>query len=100
MTFELIAQDAFAFHEKGFPTRDIRQIPGLPESGEYHWRDGGEPHINNPASIANIEDAVRTKNDPYYEAYPCQSMSRSKTAPFAACSTLTLREKPGTNRSS
>ena len=69
MTFELIAQDAFAFHDKGFPSRDIRQIPGLAESGEYHWRDGGEPHINDPVSIANIQDAVRTKNDKSYEAY-------------------------------
>ena len=63
MTFELIAQDAFAFHNKGFPTRETVTIPGLPESGEYHWRDGGEPHVNDPASIANIQDAVRTKND-------------------------------------
>ena len=69
MTFELIAQDGFAFHEKGFPTRPIVQIPGLPESGEYHWRDGGEAHVNDPVSIANIQDAVRTKNDKSYEAY-------------------------------
>ncbi|PGH13754.1 hypothetical protein AJ79_03453 [Helicocarpus griseus UAMH5409] len=69
MTFEQIAQDAFAFHEKGFPSRNIAEIPGLPESGEYHWRDGGEPHVNDPVSIANIQDAVRTKNDRSYEAY-------------------------------
>ena len=69
MTFELIAQDAFAFHEKGYPSRAIQEIPGLAESGEYHWRDGGEAHINDPVSIANIQDAVRTKNDKSYEAY-------------------------------
>lgn len=68
-TLELIAQDALAFHEKGFPSRDIVRIPGLPESGEYHWRDGGEAHINDPIAIANIQDAVRTKNDKSYEAY-------------------------------
>ena len=69
MTFELIAQDAFALHEKGFPSRNILEIPGLAETGEYHWRDGGEPHVNDPTSIANIQDAVRTKNDKSYEAY-------------------------------
>jgi len=69
VTFEGIAQDAFALHEKGFPARHVKGIPGLPESGEYHWRDGGEPHINDPTSIANIQDAVRTKNDKSYEAY-------------------------------
>ncbi|KAL2845453.1 hypothetical protein BJY01DRAFT_214283 [Aspergillus pseudoustus] len=69
MTFELIAQDAFAFHERGYASRSIIDIPGLTESGEYHWRDGGEDHINDPVSIANIQDAVRTKNDKSYEAY-------------------------------
>jgi glutamate synthase (NADPH/NADH) len=69
MTFELIAQDALALHEKGFPSRSITEIPGLSETGEYHWRDGGEPHVNDPVSIANIQDAVRMKNDKSYEAY-------------------------------
>ena len=69
LTFELIAQDAFAFHEKGFPSLNILEIPGLAETGEYHWRDGGEPHVNDPVSIANIQDAVRVKNDKSYEAY-------------------------------
>ncbi|KAI4266545.1 MAG: hypothetical protein L6R38_008675 [Xanthoria sp. 2 TBL-2021] len=78
MTFELIAQDAFAFHEKGFPSREIVSIPGLAESGEYHWRDGGEPHINDPTSIANIQDAVRTKNDKSYEAYSMSEYEQIK----------------------
>lgn len=69
ITFELIAQDAFALHEQGFPSRKVVTIPGLAESGEYHWRDGGEPHVNDPVSIANIQDAVRSKNDKSYEAY-------------------------------
>lgn len=79
MTFELIAQDAFAIHEKGFPSRDISNIPGLAESGEYHWRDGGEPHINDPVSIANIQDAVRTKNDKSYEAYSMSEYEQIKS---------------------
>ena len=78
MTFDLIAQDAFAFHEKGFPSRSIKEIPGLTESGEYHWRDGGEPHINDPVSIANIQDAVRTKNDKSYEAYSLSEYEQIK----------------------
>ena len=78
VTFELIAQDAFAFHEKGFPSRHIVTIPGLAESGEYHWRDGGEPHINDPVSIANIQDAVRTKNDKSYEAYSMSEYEQIK----------------------
>ncbi|KAI9846186.1 MAG: glutamate synthase [NADH] [Sclerophora amabilis] len=78
LTFELIAQDAFAFHEKGFPSRQIIEIPGLAESGEYHWRDGGESHVNDPVSIANIQDAVRTKNDKSYEAYSLSEYEQIK----------------------
>ncbi|KAI0974848.1 glutamate synthase [Xylaria arbuscula] len=68
-TYTHIAEDAFRFHERGFPSRETVSVPGLPESGEYHWRDGGEAHINDPTSIANMQDAVRTKNDKSYEAY-------------------------------
>lgn len=78
ITFESIAEDAFAFHERGFPSREIVSVPGLPETGEYHWRDGGESHINDPLSIANIQDAVRSKNDKSYEAYSLASYEQIK----------------------
>ncbi|CAG8748842.1 12279_t:CDS:2, partial [Racocetra fulgida] len=52
-----------------YPSRDTIIPPGLPESGEYHWRDGGEPHINDPVGIANLQDAVRSKNKSAYDAY-------------------------------
>lgn len=79
ITFELIAEDALRFHERGFPSRYTINIPGLPESGEYHWRDGGEAHINDPTSIANIQDAVRTKNDKSYEAYSLSEYEQIKS---------------------
>ncbi|KAH6661667.1 glutamate synthase [Verticillium dahliae] len=76
--FEYIAEDAFRFHERGFPSRYTVGVTGLPESGEYHWRDGGEAHINDPTSIANIQDAVRTKNDKSYEAYSLSEYEQIK----------------------
>ncbi|EFQ32238.1 glutamate synthase [Colletotrichum graminicola] len=79
-TFEAIAEDGFRFHERGFPSRYTVGVKGLPESGEYHWRDGGEAHMNDPTCIANIQDAVRTKNDKSYEAY-----SRSQYEQIKAC---------------
>ena len=78
ITFDYIAEDAFAFHERGYPSRHIVSVPGLPETGEYHWRDGGEAHINDPVSIANIQDAVRTKNDKSYEAYSLSAYEQIK----------------------
>ena len=94
MTVELIAQDAFAFHEKGFPTRDISNIPGLAESGEYHWRDGGEPHVNDPVAIANVQDAVRTKNDKSYEAYSLAEFEQIKNCTLRGMLDFDFEQKP------
>ncbi|KAK3076847.1 glutamate synthase [NADH], partial [Coniosporium uncinatum] len=93
MTFELIAQDAYALHEKGYPSRSIVEIPGLAETGEYHWRDGGEPHVNDPTSIANIQDAVRTKNDKSYEAYSKSEYEQIKNCTLRGLLDFTFDER-------
>lgn len=69
VTFDIFALDALTLHETGYPTRNVVQPVGLPESGEYHWRDGGAPHIAEPTGIANLQDAVRQKNQSSYDAY-------------------------------
>ena len=94
MTFELIAQDAFALHEKGFPSRAIREIPGLTETGEYHWRDGGEPHVNDPTAIANVQDAVRQKNDKSYEAYSMRQYEQIKNCTLRGMLDFDFEERP------
>lgn len=50
-------------------TDDAFRSPFQPESGEYHFRNGGEAHINDPMGIANLQDAVREKNQNAYDAY-------------------------------
>nr|XP_031860713.1 uncharacterized protein CI109_003756 [Kwoniella shandongensis]KAA5527785.1 hypothetical protein CI109_003756 [Kwoniella shandongensis] len=79
-TFELLAMDAFEFHERAWPTRDIVSIPGMPESGEYHYRQGSEMRVNDPVSIAQLQDAVRQKNQTAYDAYSKNSRESIKRA--------------------
>lgn len=67
--FDQLAADALAFHERAYPEHEVVMPNALPESGEYHWRDGGEPHINTPNAIADLQDAVRNKNEKAYSAY-------------------------------
>lgn len=69
VTFEYIAQDAFTMHERGFPDRSTVKPIGLAETGEYHWRDGGDAHVNDPAAIAQLQDAVKNKLQTAYDAY-------------------------------
>jgi glutamate synthase (NADPH/NADH) len=64
---------------EGWPSRETIIPPGMPESGEYHWRDGGEAHINDPAGIANLQDAVREKNQSAYDAYARNANEQTKS---------------------
>ncbi|KAI7863956.1 hypothetical protein BDF14DRAFT_1838900 [Spinellus fusiger] len=69
VTFDVFAMDALSLHETGYPSRNLVQPVALPESGEYHWRDGGESHIADPTGIGHLQDAVRQKNQSSYDAY-------------------------------
>ncbi|KAJ3020347.1 glutamate synthase [NADH] [Thoreauomyces humboldtii] len=76
--FDILALDTMAFHEAAWPSRETIAVESLPESGDYHWRDGGESHINDPASIASLQDAVRRKNTNAYEEYSKHSYEQIK----------------------
>ncbi|XP_055847027.1 uncharacterized protein LOC129912694 [Episyrphus balteatus] len=41
----------------------------LRNPGNYHWRHGGESHINEPASIASLQEAAVSKNQSAFEAF-------------------------------
>ena len=76
--FDILALDALTFHESSWPSRSTVSIRTLPETGDFHWRNGGEPHINDPVSIANLQDAVRRKNLNAYQEYSRQSFNEIK----------------------
>jgi glutamate synthase (NADPH/NADH) len=73
-----LALDAINFHESAWPTRSTVSVHTLPESGDFHWRTGGEPHINDPDSISSLQDAVRRKNQNAYDAYSRQAYQQIK----------------------
>ncbi|CAJ1972277.1 unnamed protein product [Sphenostylis stenocarpa] len=72
-TFETLARDALQLHELAFPSRFFS--PGsaeavtLPNPGDYHWRKGGEVHLNDPLAIANLQEAARTNSVDAYKQY-------------------------------
>ncbi|KAI8073820.1 hypothetical protein BC940DRAFT_329381 [Gongronella butleri] len=72
VTFDLIARDAVTMYDLsrlGTEGQPLLQPRALPETGEYHWRAGGQQHIAEPAGMAYLQDAVRQKNQATYEAY-------------------------------
>ncbi|KAH3667920.1 hypothetical protein WICMUC_005133 [Wickerhamomyces mucosus] len=69
ITFEYLAQDAFTLHDFGYPTRETVKPKILPESGSWHWRDGGSKHVNDPIAIASLQQAVRNKDSNAFDTY-------------------------------
>lgn len=72
-TFEALALDALQLHELAFPTRALppgsAESVALPNPGDYHWRKGGEPHLNDPLAIAKLQEAARSNSVAAYKEY-------------------------------
>ncbi|XP_071710189.1 glutamate synthase 1 [NADH], chloroplastic-like isoform X2 [Rutidosis leptorrhynchoides] len=72
-TFEALAGDALQLHGLGFPTRgyppNSAEAVALPNNGDYHWRKGGEIHLNDPLAIAKLQEAARGNSVAAYKEY-------------------------------
>ncbi|KAI6098667.1 hypothetical protein EDD17DRAFT_1829712 [Pisolithus thermaeus] len=77
--FDLLALDMFELHECGWPMWGTILPHGIPESDKYHWRDGGDAHINDPGGIASLKDAVRKKNQTVYDVYALNANEQVKS---------------------
>ncbi|EYB90153.1 hypothetical protein Y032_0223g2677 [Ancylostoma ceylanicum] len=74
-TFEILAAEALKRHRAAFPAaaNADKHVFGdsrvLVASGTYHWRAGGEKHINEPEAIAKLQAATRTNNAKTFHEY-------------------------------
>jgi glutamate synthase (NADPH/NADH) large chain len=59
--FDVLAAEAVRRHEIGYPVRpESRQLPVLPNGGQYQWRKDGETHLFSPEVISKLQEAART----------------------------------------
>ncbi|KAF8380054.1 hypothetical protein HHK36_027524 [Tetracentron sinense] len=83
VTFEMLAWDAFRLHEMAFPTRVLpsgsAEAVALPNPGDYHWRKGGEVHLNDPLAIAKLQEAARANSVAAYREYSRRIQELNKT---------------------
>jgi glutamate synthase (NADPH/NADH) len=72
-TFEMLANDSLRLHELAFPSRALppgsAEAVALPNPGDYHWRKGGEIHLNDPLAIAKLQEAARGNSVAAYKEY-------------------------------
>ncbi|KAK9094113.1 hypothetical protein Scep_025582 [Stephania cephalantha] len=82
-TFEMLARDAFRLHELAFPVRSLppgsAEAVALPNPGDYHWRKGGEVHLNDPLAIAKLQEAARANSVTAYKEYSKRIQELNKT---------------------
>ncbi|XP_055379019.1 uncharacterized protein LOC129610451 [Condylostylus longicornis] len=68
VTLEILAKEGLERFKLTYgdlsPDQKILRNPG-----QYHWRHGGEHHINEPASIAYLQEAAANNNKSAYEKY-------------------------------
>ncbi|ESO83470.1 hypothetical protein LOTGIDRAFT_133427 [Lottia gigantea] len=63
--FKVLSQEAINRHDVAYCERKGDNILVM-NPGQYHWRDGGEKHINDPMSIANLQEAAKTNSKDAY----------------------------------
>lgn len=67
VNLDLLATETFERHQNAFEVSPDSLI--MRDAGNYHWRAGGEKHLNEPASIASLQEAAVNKNKTAYERF-------------------------------
>jgi len=68
--FEALYRDLERFHMDAFPRHSQVEDQILVRSdGQFHWRDGGEAHLNTPGGMANLQVAARTNSRDAYKEF-------------------------------
>lgn len=67
--FEAIYRDLEKFHEDAFPAHETEEHMLVRSDGQYHYRDGGEAHLNTPAGMVNLQIAARTNSRESYKEF-------------------------------
>jgi len=77
ITFKTIAEENLQRHEIAFGKQEC-DARILRNPGFLHWRSGGEKHVNDPESIASLQEATKSNNKNAYEKYCAAAMASIK----------------------
>lgn len=69
---ETLERHSMAYTDKSPDTKIVRN------PGTFHWRNGGESHINEPASVASLQEAAANKNAKAFEDYKRSTLKSVK----------------------
>lgn len=72
----MLAVEAFERHRCAYRVAVDNLI--LRDAGGFHWRAGGEKHLNDPGSIAALQESAVSKNKTAYEKFREATMESVK----------------------
>lgn len=67
--FDVLASEAINRHRETYEMKRTGDNYLPRDPGFYHWRSGGEKHINDPEAIANLQDAAKTQSKQSYRSF-------------------------------
>ena len=92
--FNIILEESLQRHEIAFGDKEcdsrILRNPGF-----FHWRSGGEKHINDPSSIGLLQEATKYENKNAYQKYVDAAIKSIKDCTLRGQLELTYPEDGG-----
>ena len=64
--FAVLAEEMERRHRVGYPDQALDALRELPNPGDFHWRSGGDRHMWDPSSIADLQVAARAGSEDAY----------------------------------
>ena len=64
--FAVLTEEMERRHRIGYPDQALEALRELPNPGDFHWRSGGDRHMWDPASIADLQVAARANSEDAY----------------------------------
>ncbi|GFN84677.1 glutamate synthase [NADH] [Plakobranchus ocellatus] len=93
VTFEILAQEALNRHNLAYALHDCdNQL--VMTKGTYHWRSGGEKHMNDPTTIGNLQDAAKSNSRASYEKFSESAWASAQTCTLRGQFSLRSANKP------
>ncbi len=88
--FEDIGLSSILRHEYGFPSREslerTYEVPVRQNAGDYHYRSGGEIHVNKPSAISALQASVRMRDQSSFDAHlSYKDFSKQQRDAIEAC---------------
>ncbi|XP_060602982.1 uncharacterized protein LOC132756035 [Ruditapes philippinarum] len=93
VTFTHLGQERFDRHSLAYSERECDSMLVM-NPGNLHFRMGGEKHVNEPLSVANLQDAARTNSKDSYAKFAEMAYEGNKNCTLRGQIDFRYADKP------